>query len=45
MSNILIWVSLDFSQPGALEIQYVEQKMMTFEKEILTLIDMKYFLF
>ena len=26
ISNILIWVSLDFSQPWALEIHYIEKK-------------------
>ena len=45
MSNILIWVSLDFSQPWALEIHYIEKKKQwLFEKQILAVIYMKYFL-
>ena len=44
MSNILIWVSLDFSQPWALEIHYIEKKNRLFEKKIYAVIYMKYFL-
>ena len=45
MSNILISVSLDFSQHWALEIHYIEKKTMTFQKKkIYAVIYMKYFL-
>ena len=44
MSNILIWVSLDFSQTWALEIHYIEKKNNDFLKKILAVIYMKYFL-
>ena len=45
MSNILIWVSLDFSQPWALEIHYIEKKNNDFsKKKIYAVIYMKYFL-
>ena len=36
MSNILIWVSLDFSQPWALEIHYIEKKNSDFFKKNLS---------
>ena len=34
VSNILIWVSLGFSQPWALEIHYIEKKRLLFEKNL-----------